>query len=214
MRAAQTSAGNTHPGLTNSLDLRKEKAVPYPTQPQERWLPVVGYEGIYEVSDAGSVRSLDRVGVRGHRYRGRPLAPAVGVNGYPAVSLRDHYGRKLTRTVHRMVVEAFCGPIPEGLEVRHRNGIRTDSRLRNLHLGTRSENMLDRRDHGTCPQSNRTECPRGHALIAPNLVRSKWAAGVRQCRACHRESASARSQGRPFNPEMSDARYADIMHEH
>lgn len=54
--------------------------------------------------------------------------------------------------IHQIVLEAFCGPCPDGMEVLHGNGIRTDNRLSNLRYGTRSEN-----DTGnTISDSNKT----------------------------------------------------------
>lgn len=120
----------------------------------ERWLPVPGYEGLYEVSDYGRVRSLDRiVVVRGRidgqtskRVKGRVLKPGLSA-GRPVVNLRsDIDGRHAM--VHHLVLEAFVGACPEGQECRHLNDNRQDNRLANLVWGTRRENMADRRRNG------------------------------------------------------------------
>lgn len=125
-----------------------------PTVPDadERWLPVVGYEGIYEVSDHGRVRSLDRT-IRhrnGHvtRRRGRVLRLSSTVSGYPQAGLRsgDRDGQRL---VHRLVAEAFIGPCPEGMECRHLDGNRRNNSPSNLAWGTHAENVADQATHGT-----------------------------------------------------------------
>lgn len=167
----------------------------------EKWLPVVGHEGVYEISDAGRVKSLARVDARGrNRLKERFLSPSEGVGGYLRVNLRKG-GRQTKKLVHRLVLEAFVGPCPPGKECRHMDGNPKNSRVENLKWGTKSENALDRTIHGTDPQARRTHCPRGHALVSPNLV--AWAAknGRRTCLACDR--ARSRVQKNPhLKPEF------------
>jgi hypothetical protein len=113
----------------------------------ERWLPVVGYEGLYEVSSLGRVRSLDRIvrvanrwGGTGPRlYRGRLLKPLRGPCDYPFVALCDSEQRK--RPIHQIVAAAFIGPCPEGMEVCHGPGGKMDNRPENLSYGTHQKNM-------------------------------------------------------------------------
>lgn len=116
----------------------------------EIWLPVPGFEGRYEVSDLGRVRSLDhrvRLVVRGietqRRVSGRILRPGPTRSGHVSVAI----GKGNSRLVHQLVLEAFEGPCPAGLEVLHRNHVPSDNRLANLTYGTRSENIkMDYRD--------------------------------------------------------------------
>lgn len=124
--------------------------------PSERWLPVVGYEGLYEVSDLGRVRSLDRDhtfrdrwGVqRPRRIRGQLLRPQV-VFGYSKVPLNRQGHGSDRQCVHVLVLTAFVGPRPEGLDTRHLNGVRADCRLENLVWGTKAQNEADKLAHGT-----------------------------------------------------------------
>lgn len=111
------------------------------TESAEAWKPVVGHPG-YEVSDLGRVRSIDRqtLVVR----KGKLLRPGRASHGYPTVAL----GRQ-SRTVHSLVAEAFIGPRPEGQEVRHLDGDRSNASLSNLRYGTPKENGADRVRHGT-----------------------------------------------------------------
>lgn len=128
----------------------------------DRWKPVVGFEGWYEVSEAGRVRSVDRV-VNGKRYRSRLLAHHLAKNGYVLVDLYQG-GKRTTRTVHSLVAEAFIGPYPDGKEVCHGPGGRRDNRVGNLRYDTRQGNFADKkRDnteqvgqrHWNCKVSNR-----------------------------------------------------------
>lgn len=149
----------------------------------ERWVRVPDVAG-YLVSDAGRVRSLDRAieTVRGpRRLRGRTLRPYADGHGYLAVTLSGRIVR-----VHALVLTAFVGPRPPGAQTCHDNGVRADNRLRNLAWCTPVENAADQRRHGTNARTRRTRCPRGHALIEPNLVAWHRRQGWRQCLACHR----------------------------
>lgn len=98
----------------------------------ERWLPIEGYEGCYEVSDQGRVRSLERLNARGARVRERILTPMLcGRPKYHMVALhRD--GVRNVRKVHHLVLEAFVGPRLGDVLCRHKNDIPTDNRLSNL----------------------------------------------------------------------------------
>lgn len=108
--------------------------------------PIPGFPD-YEITSDGRVWSLPRKG-RGAKNTGRWLTPSRKNNGYMHVSVtrnKKHYNRH----VHRLVLEAFVGPRPEGMECRHLNGRRDDNRLENLCWGTPKENQHDRVRHGT-----------------------------------------------------------------
>lgn len=120
----------------------------------ERWLAIPGWEGLYEVSDLGRVRSLDRLvscchGSTRMQY-GRTLRPYLA-EGYPMVELHRSLPVlvRLRVHVHALALFAFVGPRPDGMECLHEFGDRTDSRLQHLSWGTRLENAQDRIRHGT-----------------------------------------------------------------
>lgn len=118
----------------------------------EVWRPVVGFEGLYEVSDHGRVRSVERfvrgkAGVRSPRVS-RVLALSANTHGYLHVSLSRENKRR-TAYVHGLVLQAFVGPRPEGLEACHQDGDKTNNAIGNLRWDTRSQNALDRVRHGT-----------------------------------------------------------------
>lgn len=124
-----------------------------PTQRAETWQPVYGWDGWYEVSDLGQVRSLDRESVdrtgRPWRRRGKALKLSSR-GGYPAVTLQRQ-GHRKTYPVHQLVLEAFDRPRPDGMECRHGPNGPTDNRWPEaICWGTRSDNhRLDRVRDGT-----------------------------------------------------------------
>ena len=153
---------------------------------EEQWLPVVGYEGVYEVSDRGRVRSLDRVTPHSRwgsrRLQGRVLKDADNGTGHRVVNLwRDRKHKKVY--VHRAVLEAFVGPAPEGTEACHLDDNPANNKISNLTWGTRAQNMVDRTRNGKCPNANKTHCPQGHEYTAANTYIYR---GRRNCRTCNR----------------------------
>ena len=182
---------------------------------REKWKDVVGYGGLYEVSNQGHVRSLDRESIdssgRKRSTKGRMLKGSKRESGYRHVILYQGDSRK-TKLVHRLVLEAFVGPAPKGMACRHLNGDPTDNRLENLAWGTTSTNNRDMVTHGTHRQSRKTHCPRGHKLDHPNLVPSSLKIGQRACLACMRARAYLRKY--PESGELkplSDEYYQKIM---
>ncbi len=121
------------------------------TQPDhERWLPVVGWEAHYEVSDLGRVRRI--AGGMG-ATPGRILSSHPDENGYPRVQLWRNDKPTLLR-VHRLVMAAFDVEPEPGQEVRHIDGIPGNVKWSNLCWGTRADNEADKVLHG---RSNRGE---------------------------------------------------------
>jgi hypothetical protein len=162
----------------------------------ERWLPVVGYEGYYEVSDLGRVRSFDRLIIdkRGYRrfHPGRILRAGLNTVGYAQVNLCLPNQPQSIRLVHHLVLDAFIGPRPVKMERCHNNGISSDNRLVNLRYDTSSENGRDIVKHGKHNCSKRTHCPANHLLVMPNLVEWHRLRGHRQCLSCHRARMKAK----------------------
>lgn len=199
------------------------KQAPEPN-PGERWLPVPGYEGLYEVSDHGRIRSLDKViektsknGVKyRHHARGRMMHQVPAPFGHLYTRLhKDGQGR--TFFVHRLVLMAFVGPRPEGTECCHNDGVATNNRLENLRWDTAKSNAADRTKHGVQAGLNKTHCPRSHILAEPNLnqARLRGKRPQRACLACAR--AAARLKARRKNGEevpmdaWADWYYVQIM---
>ena len=113
----------------------------------ERWLPIVGYEGRYDISNHGKVRSL--------KYRGTEIKKDLILTknsvGYLVVGLFNE-GIKQTKSVHRIVLESFNPPKDKSLICRHLNGDQLDNRFENLAWGSHSDNQADTRLHGRVSQ--------------------------------------------------------------
>lgn len=123
------------------------------TSSAESWKPVPSFPGL-EVSDLGNARSYwDRVWTGRGCGRiaiesPRPIVPFLSSRGYAVIRYADEGGVQRTLQMHRLVLTAFKGPCPEGMEGCHRDGTRTNSRLDNLYWGTRGDNCLDTVVHG------------------------------------------------------------------
>lgn len=132
---------------------RKAYRIWYVDKKIERWKDVVGYEGYYQVSDLGRVRSMDRF-VKHYQgsvrnWKGKILQLSLVDNGGHLGIKLSKKGIKKTICIHQLVAAAWIGPCPEGQQVRHGpNGI-ADNSVSNLCYGTRREDCLDKRRDGT-----------------------------------------------------------------
>lgn len=126
----------------------------------EEWRDVVGYEGFYQVSNKGRVRTVSRTV---YRKNGSPHTVAerilrswgMGKGQHQFVGLYKVPGERAKITaVHRLVLESFVGPCPNNMECCHGDGNAKNNELSNLRWDTRSENQLDSVRHGTKPQGS------------------------------------------------------------
>lgn len=165
------------------------------------WKPVVGFEGLYEVSDTGDVKSLGRylpcgTGVRFHK--GKRLKLKFDRFGYPQVALAG-----TTKRVHVLVAEAFLGPRPSKHEVRHLNDIPKDNRVDNLAWGTSSDNKRDAVKNGKHHYSRRDRCKNGHLYTEDNIYMNEDVRSGRTCLVCRRKT-DAKRRPRVNKPEAGD----------
>lgn len=164
----------------------------------ELWNPIPGYEGRYEASNQGNVRSLgfwmgNPWGTKTWKP-GRTLKPTAHPQGYRMVTLTDESGRRWTTKVPRLVLLAWVGPPPQGkTDVLHGDDIPDHDHIGNLRWGDQSENSFDSVKNGVHPMASRSRCPLGHLLVEPNLVMS---AAARQCLACKRANSCHRNDAR------------------
>ncbi len=116
------------------------------------WKPIGDWEGWYEVSDTGQVRSVPRVVLfsdgRKRSYKGQVLSQYEDDFGYRKVTLKKN-GKDFRVHVHILVSAAFHGPRPVGFVVRHLDNDHRNNRIKNLKYGTYEENSADQLRHGT-----------------------------------------------------------------
>lgn len=175
---------------------------------REAWRDVPGWEGNYQVSNFGSVCSLDRITAHGNRIKGKPKALVLDEHGRPRVFFQSG-GKKKTYRVARLVLTAFVGPCPPGMEACHWDDNPENNYLRNLRWDTRSANQIDRIRNGRNQKSNQTECKRGHKFIPENLCPSETKG--RKCLACSRAHAYVNRNPTMDLQAVSDSYYAAII---
>ena len=176
--------------------------------PTENWKPIPGYEGLYEVSDLGRVKSL---------YKNRVLTDFPHRQGYRQVKLYKN-GSPKTLKIHRLVLLAFTDGSPKGKSlVLHNDDNPENNCLTNLRWGNSSENQKDRVRNGIYTNGRREKkhCKRGHLLEKPNLRVSSLKRGVRNCRACDLAASQISNKQRLDKTlqELSDEKYKIIMDE-
>lgn len=153
-----------------------------------------------------------------YRKAGRVLRPGtIPPKGYRVIQLSVD-GKAEMHYVHTLVLEAFIEPRPSPKhEARHVPDLDPgNNRASNLRWGTKSDNTNDSIVDGTHFRTATHACPRGHALIEPNLTPNIRAAGNRGCYACSLTHTWGKTRGlRPADPEWiyeANRRYAEIRH--
>lgn len=114
----------------------------------EDWKPINGFNGRYEVSDLGRVRSTLWPDTIGRVVRGKILTNAHRVGGYLKIDLQWN-GLTLVRALHVLVLETFVGPRPDGMHGCHNDGNIRNNILQNLRWDTPTSNKQDQVKHGT-----------------------------------------------------------------
>lgn len=149
----------------------------------EEWRSILGYEGLYEVSDLGRVRGVARTVCDGRHYKSKIRKPKATLAGHLQLYLfRDR--TKVCCQVHRLVLEAFVGPCPAGMQCAHNDGDPANNRRDNLRWDTPKGNNADKIRHGTHQGGERNAAAK---LTASEVTKIRSDAG--------RHSAIARSYG-------------------
>lgn len=183
----------------------------------EKWKEIEGYEGYYEVSNMGRVRSVDRevLGPRGGpiKLKGKLKKQTPQESGHLNVIFSKDNVQKGYR-VHRLVLCAFGPDKPEpDSQVMHIDDNPANNRVENLKWGTYTDNMRDMCSKGRHRGQTRSHCPRGHALEGANLVAWELSRGHRKCRACHQARSTCNRMGDLSEENfqrVSDMKYAAI----
>ena len=151
----------------------------------EEWKSVPDFPG-WSASNLGQIRR-DGGGV------------VVGSNdeGYRRIQVSPDK----TVAAHRMVLSAFVGPCPDGLEACHRNGIRDDNRIENLRWDTHAKNLADRAEfRRNAGVKGATKCPWGHEYTPENTYINK---NKRYCRACRSQKKREVRQNRYLASQLT-----------
>lgn len=140
-----------------------------------KWKDVVGYEGLYQVSDTGLVRSLDkevapRKGASSYTKHGRVMVASPNPKGYLVITLKKAKSKRQFK-VHTLVCIAFLGPRPNMQVVRHLDDNPTNNNLDNLSYGTQSDNMSDRKRNGGYKST--------YFGVGPHKQTGRWQAATR-----------------------------------
>lgn len=150
----------------------------------EEWYPIPDYEGYYEASKQGCVRSMGRRTWTGAIWsepfilkpRMRPGDKYLTIDLY-----RD--GKRKPTKLHYIIAEVFHGPRPPGMEVCHRNDQKLDNRAENLYYGTHAQNAQEMVRNGLHAQAAKTYCKNGHEFTLENTyLRPTGGRGCRKCR--------------------------------
>ncbi len=119
---------------------------------EEIWEDVVGFEGFYQVSNIGRVKSIERyvnAPVKGYNSlkNSKMLKPGVNTSGYLHVALYK-YNIKSYHKVHRLVAKAFIENIENKSDVNHKDGNKLNNNINNLEWNTHLENMQHAKKNG------------------------------------------------------------------
>lgn len=146
----------------------------------EEWRDIEAATG-YQISNSGRVRSRRPRGGRGplpKEWRVRKIASLP--TGYRFVFIRFDDSRLASKYIHSLVLAAFVGPRPDGMECRHLNGDKTDNRLANLAWGTHVENESDKLLHGTLVRGERHPAARLSSAEVEDIKRRRLAGESRE----------------------------------
>lgn len=146
----------------------------------EIWKDVVGYSGLYSVSDQGRVRSLERKVRHGQGtmkiVKERILKPSLNIKGYVKYTLNKN-NKSETINSHKLVLEAFRCLKPKGLNASHKDGDQVNNELSNLKWETQSCNCNRKKDHGTQQEGishGMSKLTEGEVT----LIRYKYSSGI------------------------------------
>lgn len=184
----------------------------------EEWRDIPGWEGMYQASDHGRIRSLDRnvTGSRGNdiSLRGKVLRQNADKAGYLRVTFSRN-GKETRMYAHRVILSAFKGEASDDMAVRHLDGNPKNNSLDNLAWGTYSENNYDIVRHGRHNHASQAQCKRGHRKSERNAYQAALDRGWMPCKACTRARTYKRNHPelQLTLEELADLYYEDLMKE-
>ncbi len=173
----------------------------------EVWVPAAGYEGRYEVSSFGRIKSLSRIATckngRTRTVSGKILSPSV----HPKTGRLSLCLEGKMWFVHRIVAVSFLGPCPDGMHVCHWDDNPKNNCVTNLRYATCSENMFDRVRNGIHHNSSKSHCKNGHEFTEGNtkIVPVKGGKTTRVCIECYRRRAREWARRKKVNSDFGSA---------
>lgn len=174
----------------------------------EEWKTIPGTGDLYQASTLGRIRSLDRIIVKLNRWgyvgelkkKGRVLKPWRDCNGYDVVYICDSNGRKAIN-VHRLVAKTYIDGAAIGLDVNHKDGIKTNNVPENLEWCSRKENMAHARVTGLCKNEKMicgTPIMNGKSIFFSSASAAARWLGVNGCGAISNAANGKRRQAYGF----------------
>lgn len=113
--------------------------------PEHIWRPINKWENLYHACTDGQIKSLPKKIIRKNgkpqTFKGKVLTQNKSGDGYTKITF-SHLQERTEASVHIVIWITFKGAIPEGMEINHKNGIKSDNRLINLELVTHSQNII------------------------------------------------------------------------
>ena len=172
---------------------------------QEEWRDIKGYEGLYQVSNLGQVRSLDKIDRWGRFRKSRIIRSRFNNSGYRVINLSKS-GTQKTYLVHRLVAESFI-PNPENKpEVNHIDEDKLNNAVSNLNWMTNKENC----NYGT--RNDRSSTNRNQKEIAKKVDYKKIAKRASECRSIPVISIDANGVEKKYKSSYEASRYLSIHH--
>ena len=171
------------------------------TRHLEEWRDVVGYEGLYRVSNLGRIYSIRTDTIKKPQIGGK--------NDRYQINLHKD-GKRKTYQIAPLVLSSFVSERPKGLIGCHNDGNGFNNHVSNLRWDTYESNSLDTVRHGSHDNgnTNKDSCNRGHALSGKNLGKSLK---KRRCKACGKAQAYAKYHSVPLTDELYSWAYEYVM---
>lgn len=184
----------------------------------EEWRDIPGYEGYYQASSLGRIRSLDREITQENRWGSTTtylkLGQVLTTGAYSGERYRVKLscdGVKEMKGVAVLVALAFHGvPAPGKDWALHRDGNMFNNAPENIYWGDQFDNMQDAIRHGTHHEKFKTHCTHGHELGGPNLGLNVTL-GSRYCKACALANRWSGKADAAAKRAYADRKYAEIM---
>lgn len=171
----------------------------------EIWKNVIGYEGCYEVSNFGQIRSKDHVvpckgGTR--LVKGKLKKLFLNKRGYQITTLSQE-NKLMTFTIHQLIAQAFIPDFSKSTEINHKDGNKANNHVTNLEVSNPSHNQFHAVANGLVPKAGISKY-RNVSYVKNPKAASKWAASIRH-------NGNSSYGWKTFKTEEEAAKYVDFI---